>query len=62
LIQACHRRFQEWKKGEIWLKTFTTLALDFEIQSKMDLAETFIDSNFGATKKTFLALFTWLVL
>ena len=49
--QTCHRRYQEWVKKGVWVKTLSKLATDLKNRGKMDLAETFIDGSFAAAKK-----------
>lgn len=49
--QACHRRFQQWRRDGLLTGVLTRLAEDLRDRGKLDLSETFIDATFSSAKK-----------
>ena len=62
--QTCHRRFQQWRKNDVFRDLLTCLAEDLRLRGKIDLTEGFIDASFTAamTVAVFLSPCTWPVL
>ena len=49
--QTCHRRFQEWRKHDVFANILQALAEDMEQRGKIRLTECFIDGTFSSAKK-----------
>src|SRR3954469_9977563 len=54
--QTCHRRFQSWVNGGVFVQVLRALAADLERRGKIKLDEAFIDGTFAGAKKKEAAL------
>src|SRR5258708_17585179 len=54
--QTCHRRFQAWRKSEVFEACLRTLASDLEERGGIDMSECYIDGTFAPAKKRAMGL------